>query len=151
MGGHGQPWQTSRISAHASCPVIRTYGTISDMGGQEDYPGVVAEIACRLVLFIAWFVLLTIKSLLVFGGPALLVSLIVLPFMKNPLAPWNGLEIAGYFVVASGWILAWAVAHRAAVRERLPAARAHRRQPPGGLDDRLRQARAAYPLIARTR
>ncbi len=107
MGGHGQPWQTSRISAHASCPVIRTYSTISDMGGQEDYPGVVAEIACRLVLFVAWFVLLTIKSLLVFGGPALLVSLIVLPFLKNPLAPWNGLEIAGYFIVASGWILAW--------------------------------------------
>jgi hypothetical protein len=34
-------------------------------------------------------------------------SLIMLPFVKNPLAPWNGLEIARYFIVASGWILAW--------------------------------------------
>jgi hypothetical protein len=77
------------------------------MGDQEDYPGVVAEIACRLVGFAAWFVLWTFKSLLVFGGPALVVSLIMLPFLKNPLAPWNGLEIAGYFLAASGWILAW--------------------------------------------
>jgi hypothetical protein len=67
---------------------------------------------------------LIFKSLLVFGGPALAVSLIILPFMKNPLAPWNGLEIAGYFIVASGWILTWLwLIVRPLVNSFLPAGR----------------------------
>jgi hypothetical protein len=94
------------------------------MGDQDDYPGVLAEIACRLVVLVAWFVLWIFKSLLVFGAPALAVSLIILPFMKNPLAPWNGLEIAGYFIVASGWILAWLwLIVRPLVNSFLPAGR----------------------------
>jgi hypothetical protein len=77
------------------------------MGNQEDYEGIVAEIARYLVGFVAWWVLLTFKSLLVFGGPSVIVSLVILPFLKNPWGDWNGLSIAVFLTCAFGWILAW--------------------------------------------
>ena len=102
------------------------------MGDQKDHQGVAAEIACRLVSLGAWFVLWTFKSLLVFGGPALVVSLIILSFMKNPTGGWNGLAIALYFTVASGWILAWLwLIVRPLVRDILIVTGSLRRRSPG--------------------
>jgi hypothetical protein len=77
------------------------------MGDRKSTGVLLLKLLAALVMLGVRFVLWFCKLELTLVGPCMIVTLIILPFLNNPFAHENGLEIAAYFTVICGLILAW--------------------------------------------